>query len=349
MCQQMSAYGSGAIVARALNQNLNLPALLGWRYRGEKWLSGPCPFCGGRDRFVLKRTSEGWRWLCRGCGDGRYHTAIDFVMKRDNLDFKGAIKALGGRLGAQPALSGPSQKPPSPPGADWQASAWRRVREAQKRLVPTSPGGRYLLSRGLLPFTWGAWMLGEATAYDPGLEHTRPCIVIPNVESWCSMTLWGIKQRFIDQVEGGLRYISLKGSQTVPFGLCYCVPRSNLTLLVVEGELNALSVWQCHPERTDVVSTGSETPGLVSTRALVALAGLYGRVAVWLDSEKRASDLARALRAQVVLRSPVLKGEKFDANTLLQRDRLHDFLAETLGVRCYGWRPREWSERNVTL
>lgn len=89
--------------ASRLNQTIDLPALVGWRDTGRTWQAGPCPFCGGRDRFVLKRTAQGWRWYCRGCGDGRYHSALDFIMKRDGLDFKGAVKALGGDVQMHPA------------------------------------------------------------------------------------------------------------------------------------------------------------------------------------------------------------------------------------------------------
>lgn len=32
---------------------------------------GPCPFCGGRDRFTVKATKDGPRWHCRHCGDGK--------------------------------------------------------------------------------------------------------------------------------------------------------------------------------------------------------------------------------------------------------------------------------------
>ena len=49
---------------------------------------GPCPFCGGRDRFNVKTTDDGIDlWICRQCGDGKYHDAVDFLMRRDGKSF----------------------------------------------------------------------------------------------------------------------------------------------------------------------------------------------------------------------------------------------------------------------
>ena len=74
------------IMCRDFNQNFDLLALAGKDVqltRSGGWYTGPCPFCGGRDRFNLKRTGNGWRWFCQGCGDGKYHTAIDYVKRRE--------------------------------------------------------------------------------------------------------------------------------------------------------------------------------------------------------------------------------------------------------------------------
>ena len=43
---------------------------------------GPCPFCGGFDRFsVQPNHPEGGRWYCRQCGENKWHDTIDFVMR----------------------------------------------------------------------------------------------------------------------------------------------------------------------------------------------------------------------------------------------------------------------------
>jgi CHC2 zinc finger/Toprim domain len=60
------------------------------RIGGE--LIGPCPQCGGRDRFAVSIRKQ--IFLCRGCG--RSGDVIAFVQHVDNCDFKVAVVTLGG-------------------------------------------------------------------------------------------------------------------------------------------------------------------------------------------------------------------------------------------------------------
>lgn len=62
---------------------------------------GPCPFCGGDDRFTLKTLSGGCQvWLCRMCGSGKYADAVEYIMRRNNVNFMQAIAYMnGGEIG----------------------------------------------------------------------------------------------------------------------------------------------------------------------------------------------------------------------------------------------------------
>jgi len=102
------------------------------------------------------------------------------------------------------------------------------------------------------------------------------------------------------------------------------------TLVVVEGEINAMSIAQVvggvserHDWRVDVVSVGSETARLSASD--IAFCGRYGRRLAWLDKRSTAARLAQQLGADA-LASP---GEQ-DANDLLQSGMLGGFLAATL-------------------
>jgi hypothetical protein len=53
---------------------------------------GPCPICGGRDRFSINIPKQ--LWNCRGCARGG--DAIDLVRHLDGVDFETACGALGG-------------------------------------------------------------------------------------------------------------------------------------------------------------------------------------------------------------------------------------------------------------
>jgi hypothetical protein len=58
--------------------------------RGE--CVGPCPVCGGRDRFSINIKKQIWN--CRGCAKGG--DIVDLVQHLDGVDFKSAVATLGG-------------------------------------------------------------------------------------------------------------------------------------------------------------------------------------------------------------------------------------------------------------
>ena len=62
---------------------------------GGEW-SGPCPFCGGNDRFSVQPYHDEPRWLCRSCTDGKWKDVIDFVQRRDQSGFVDACQTLFG-------------------------------------------------------------------------------------------------------------------------------------------------------------------------------------------------------------------------------------------------------------
>src|SRR5438094_9406605 len=94
-----------AIDTGAIKQRTDLLGLIG----ADTWLkkvastrggefAGPCPFCGGRDRFRVQ--PERGLWWCRGCGGERWEDAIAYVMRRDGVGFPEACARLDGRPAA---------------------------------------------------------------------------------------------------------------------------------------------------------------------------------------------------------------------------------------------------------
>src|SRR6516225_365536 len=61
--------------------------------RSAKDLKGPCPVCGGRDRFVV--TPSKALWHCRGCQKGG--SVIDLVLHLDKCGFHDAVETLAGK------------------------------------------------------------------------------------------------------------------------------------------------------------------------------------------------------------------------------------------------------------
>lgn len=68
--------------------------------RSGNEMVGPCPACGGRDRFAVSRAKN--VWLCRKSGKGG--DAIALVQYLDGADFLGAVEIVTGR----PSPSGES-------------------------------------------------------------------------------------------------------------------------------------------------------------------------------------------------------------------------------------------------
>jgi len=55
--------------------------------------SGPCPFCGGDDRFSVQRDRNGQCvWLCRHCTQAKWKDAIAYLMQRDSLSFRDVLR-----------------------------------------------------------------------------------------------------------------------------------------------------------------------------------------------------------------------------------------------------------------
>jgi hypothetical protein len=82
-------------------------------------LVGPCPRCGGTDRFAIHLRKQ--LWNCRGCGKGG--DVLDLVMHLDGVGLRDAVATLTRspleRFHAQPApLPPPTPKPVPAPFTD---------------------------------------------------------------------------------------------------------------------------------------------------------------------------------------------------------------------------------------
>jgi hypothetical protein len=322
------------IDTEALKERVDLRDLAGQlvilRKESTAELSGPCPKCGGTDRFHVKADM----FFCRQCyplENGKPHDAIAFVQWAGLVtDFRAACDYLGGGA-LHPSVPMARRAPDAKPKADgwqdpkWQRDAWAILARAQATLEATeSPEGRdYLTKRGILPATWRAWGLGfTLQAWDPALKAERPAIVIP----WQGDRITALKYRFLTVPDRGLRYTSKKGGTCIAFGLQMAEEHWS-TLWLLEGELNALSLWQTLRRTScvnfDVVSFGAEGNALNSV--VRSWAGKYRQVIVWADDPDKAAAAMRAIPGAFGLRSPEVDGRKLDANELLKLGGLADF------------------------
>ena len=221
------------------------------------------------------------------------------------------------------------------PTEGWQEKGRDFVLRASEALLndtKASIAKAYLEARGLERGTWLRGLLGYAQVYDPKLKVKRPAVCIPHLDGVLNLT--AIKYRFCDpNTVGpnprGLRYTSHKGSRPLLYGLDGLLPNNHHSLLVVEGELNQLSLlqvlskhWRSQPG-ISVVSTGSEGLNPVQVALLRRVARPYRQLIVWMDKAAVSREVAQLVQLPCrMLCSP--KG--LDANDLLQVGLLWHYL-----------------------
>ena len=99
------------------------------RVTSREW-HGPCPKCGGRDRFAL-REGAGRQFVgcrqCTGLEKGQWMDGIAFIRWLADCDFRRACETL--RLGRKPALKSAPRRDRRPSVAAGRPSAWRHAGE----------------------------------------------------------------------------------------------------------------------------------------------------------------------------------------------------------------------------
>lgn len=325
----------------------NYTTLLG--REGDRYRKGPCPRCpqdGNEDRLEVHRDM----FFCRVClpaeqGKGK-HDCFDFVQWMGFAsNFLEAYEWLARYAGGSISPVRPSTPPPATPvpAINWQNATWQQKAQAEARSAVNclakaqtgKPGRDYLISRGIEQATWEACGVGWGEGWNAELGATAPAIVLP----WCAEDgrLTHIQYRFVagqGQRYGRFMYPKRKGGYAGDAILYRTPTRNSNTLIVCEGEINALSLWQA--TSYDVASFGSESTTAVTKQAIADLAQRYDRVLVWADKGKIAAELA-ALIGDKAKATPSPKGKdgkKRDANDLLQVGMLTAIIERRLPPPC---------------
>jgi len=295
------------------------------------WLFWHCPFHAGDNTPSLGvRNGRYYCFACQASGD-----AVDWLVNYRRLPKKEALDTGKGLLPNLTKTS-PARSPGQRPGQHGKDLTSLTAAYA-KRLDADDPLARavraYLSARSLSWATWQRALLGAAEIYDPVAGTKRPAVAIPYCNKDCKVR--AVKYRFCNGNSKGLRYIAEKGSVQGLYHLPEALFGAGDVLLIIEGELNLLSVAQINPG-LDVVSPGSQSAGQAVIATLRALARRYQRVVIWFDEPKRAQEMANMLGGKAkAIYSPTIRGVKCDANQLLCAGLLGDFLERmvTIGHR----------------
>jgi len=258
--------------------------------------SGPCPLCRrGQDRFKVW-PAQG-RWACLGIKAGRAGCdrggdAIDYLRQHDGLSYAAARAVWGWSLGIgapaslplpSPAPWAPPTEPLRPPSAVWQQRALAWVAYCERTLF--GERGRHvrawLAQRGLgeacmrqarlgyhpddhydARSLWGlsvdaAQNHGEQAGGEP---HGR--VWLPNgvVIPWfIDGAIWRVNVRRLltpGQVSAGqTKYVGPAGFTNALYGADSLAP--NRPVVLVEGEIDALTLVQTAGDLVAAVATGS--------------------------------------------------------------------------------------------
>lgn len=336
------------------------------RESSTEW-AGPCPLCGGTDRLHVRSDV----FFCRQCHPD-FGDPIEYIRWLHRLNFADAVQRLTGEATmqattkVQPAAKAPAAMVQAP---DWLAKATAIVGPAQERIDEQAPAA-YRQSRGLSHETVDLWCVGyRPDAPLPGTWDARakrhivdpaPALVIPWYRGG---KLAAVRYRFFQtheytDVDGKARTAKLTSVPGSDFtGLLYgdhmlpsfvtlpldgngkCAEALR-TLVIVEGEINAMSIWQvANGWRWDVLSLGSESQKLPDGGRL--LAERYGRTIVWMDKADVAKKMMSQIPGSVAISSPIVDGRKVDANDMVQTGQLADFLVDARQRACRNDEERE--------
>ena len=215
--------------------------------------AGPCPFCGGEDRFRVWPKADRPGWWCRQCE--KHGDAIDYIQQRDSVGFITALRQaqsiacqhLGGGRPKPKSVTVVKGKPaarpgPQPVNEEWQiAAAQIMVYCAAMLWEPEGERARrWLKARGLAEETLKDHFIGfnKAGRMLHGLWVPQG-ITIPHWQESLNR-IWGIKIRRL--TNGPDKYRAVKGS--VPCLYLADNLMGHEVAVICEGEFDALLLAQ---------------------------------------------------------------------------------------------------------
>ncbi|PLS77238.1 MAG: hypothetical protein CYG59_24845 [Chloroflexi bacterium] len=295
--------------------------------RGKE-LYGPCPLCNdGEDRFHVNVQTQ--HASCRLCHNMQeWLDVIGLYQAVNGCSFLEACAALGGHPNMPATVLEPrkaAERPQIWRSDAWQADARARISDAIQRLDSDAGkvGRDYLLKRGIQPETWRAWSLGYGRD-----EYGQWGITLPwMVGNLCTM----LNYRRV-ATHAKVKCLAKGDSERILYGV-QMLDMSVRGLVIVEGELNAVSIWQAARDLgLSVVSIGSQTPSDRTKEAIRKLAAKFARVIVWCDEAGNAQAVMQAV-------GPHAEGRQsprgLEANDLLQQGLLRAFMEGVI----HGTRP----------
>lgn len=256
---------------------------------------GPCPKCGGDDRFIVQPQASPFpRWTCRQCvGNGAgldWQDAIGYVMWRDGVRFVQACQTLDPSIELIESDEAKADRPRAkraprlvaPPSDVWRARAREFHAYAQRQLWETDAALDYLRrDRGLSDDT----IMLTALGYNPEIVRDdrqpwglsgRGKVTLPAgwvIPCYLDSALWWVRvRRHAHAVERGLhKYHVIEGS--VCKGIVYGLDALGEIpdVVICEGVFDALLLRQYLGGLANVLALGTAStwPTVDAKRTLI--------------------------------------------------------------------------------
>ena len=299
----------------------NLIDLASMKRESAVEFSAPCPVCGGTDRLHVNTQKN--RFFCSHChGRGKWQNPVWWLVFTRGITFLQALDTLDGGIVAPVRLEASTEtKEKEPPF--WQDPTKHAEAQGEANAAASaldgSQGADYLARRGIPLEVAKRWRVGFA------VYQSQPCITFP---------YWGmvkgaavLKALQFRSISAIWRYKHKEGSERGLFGAWLCNPAVNKTLILCEGELNAISISAAAGAGCDVVSFGSQAPGNAILQSIKALAARYALVIIWADEPENVQKVWEAAAVGCLAIHGINSFNKQDANDLLVLGRLGEYMA----------------------
>ncbi len=221
--------------------------------------AGPCPWCGGEDRFRV--WPESGRYWCRGC-DKKGDT-IQYLRDKRGMMYLEACTFLDVKPRLSTAVSNGTRqlsyqpRTTTAPALPWMKRAGEFIIHAAAELLTNKIAIQWLEQRGISQETAKQFSLGWSWTdhYDLGASWGLPepvwiaeGLVIPHVVNNLPVRIRIRRHEFADP-----RYLLVKGSDTRPMVLS----NDALAVVLVESELDAIALWKMASDVVNVIALGN--------------------------------------------------------------------------------------------